>query len=56
MVNQMERYKPDAAAPPAFPRPGTLFLGAVGLALHLVHGRPKAVGGRQLRRKAALCG
>ncbi|MGM0490948.1 MAG: hypothetical protein ACQESR_29845, partial [Planctomycetota bacterium] len=29
MVNQMESYKPDAAAPSAFPLAGRLFLGTV---------------------------
>ncbi|MGM0489549.1 MAG: hypothetical protein ACQESR_22665 [Planctomycetota bacterium] len=36
------------------PGTGTLFLGTVVLALHLVHQRHKAVGVQQLREKVTL--
>jgi len=48
MVNQMESYKPDDAAR------RKVVSGAARLPLHLVFGRRKAFGVRQLRRKVAL--
>ncbi|MFO7902027.1 MAG: hypothetical protein R6U98_05155 [Pirellulaceae bacterium] len=53
MVNQMESYSLRCRSLDV-PGTGTLFLGTVVLALHLVHQRHKAVGVQQLREKVTL--